>query len=195
MWINSILRTHKTTELKLTFRSLEIHLFCSFSLDTPLYQNEGCFSTKTETDGVYLGIFPPNTFSTVDQCSQIARRQDFTEFALFEGGLCRGGHDFQEIYSDQGTSLSCSNGVGGKDSVALYTVTKSGRVELQYKLPHLIGWLIDAEAQRFSENKQLAQRPRIIFQPRALSSNIPESQKVAYLFHDPPFNFTRSLSR
>ncbi|KAL9986134.1 hypothetical protein ACROYT_G000222 [Oculina patagonica] len=95
--------------------------------DTPLYQNEGCFSTKTETDGVYLGIFPPNTFSTVDQCAQIARRQDFTEFALFEGGLCRGGHDFQEIYSDQGTSLSCSNGVGGKDSVALYTVTKSGR--------------------------------------------------------------------
>lgn len=58
------------------------------------------------------------------------------EFALFDGGLCRGGHDLQEIYGDHGTTLSCSNGVGGKDSVALYSLTKTGTVESRYNQPH-----------------------------------------------------------
>jgi len=96
--------------------------------DSPLYQKEGCFSVKTAKTGVYLGTFSRNSFSTVDQCAQAARKQDFTEFALFEGGLCKGGHDLQEEYNDQGSSLGlCKNDVGGKDLVVLYSLKQTGR--------------------------------------------------------------------
>ena len=93
-----------------------------------MYQKEGCFSTKTAKTGVSLGIFSANSYSTVDQCARAAGKQDFTEFALFEGGLCEGGHDLQEEYDDQGTSLGlCKNDLGGKDVVVLYSLKKTGR--------------------------------------------------------------------
>ena len=93
-----------------------------------MYQKEGCFSAKTAKTGVYLGTFSPNSFSTVDQCAQAARKQDFTEFALFEGGLCKGGHDLQEEYNDKESSLHlCKNDVGGKDLVVLYSLKQTGR--------------------------------------------------------------------
>jgi len=94
-----------------------------------LYQKEGCFSAKTAKTGVYLGTFSSNSYSAVDQCAQAARKQDFTEFALFEGGLCKGGHDLNEEYNDQEASLGlCKNDVGGKDFVVLYSLkqTESG---------------------------------------------------------------------
>ena len=63
----------------------------------------------------------------VEQCAQVARRQGFTEFALFEGGLCKGGHDLKEEYNDQGASLGpCKNHVGGKDFVVLYSLKQTG---------------------------------------------------------------------
>lgn len=63
----------------------------------------------------------------MDQCAEKAWKQDFREFALFEGGLCEGGHDIQEEYNDQETSRSCKNGVGGKDSVVLYSLKQTGK--------------------------------------------------------------------
>ena len=62
----------------------------------------------------------------MDHCAQVAQREDFTESALFEGGVCIGGHDLQEVYYEEGTSLSCKNGVGGEDSVALYSLKLRG---------------------------------------------------------------------
>lgn len=109
-----------------TLRSLKVIIFHSVSLDTPWYQYEGCFTRATTKVGVYLGTFPPISYSTVDQCAQVAQRQDFTESALFEGGVCIAGHDLQEVYNEQGTALSCKNGVGGKDSVALYSLMLRG---------------------------------------------------------------------
>ena len=93
-----------------------------------MYQKEGCFSAKTAKTGVYLGTYSSNSYSMVEQCAQAARRQDFTEFALFEGGLCKGGHDLQEEYNDQGASLGlCKSHVGGKDFVVLYSLKQTGR--------------------------------------------------------------------
>ena len=56
------------------------------------------------------------------------------------------------------------------------------------------------KAERLSENEQLAEKRsfegnceilRTIFQPRALSSDIPASRKGVYLFYNPPNNFSR----
>ncbi len=61
-----------------------------------------------------------------------------------------------------------------------------------------------AEAERLSKNEQLAEKRsfegnceilRTFFQPRALSSNIPASQKGVYLFYNPPINFYNVLYR
>ena len=109
-------------------QSININFFSYFLLDSPLYQKEGCFSAKTAKTGVYLGTYSSNSYSMVEQCAQAAKGQDFTEFALFEGGLCKGGHDLQEEYNDQGASLGlCKSHVGGKDFVVLYSLKQTGR--------------------------------------------------------------------
>ncbi|XP_058963489.2 polyunsaturated fatty acid 5-lipoxygenase-like [Pocillopora verrucosa] len=86
-----------------------------------LFQSEGCYGAKSIQDaGVNLGRF---SSSDIGECAELALKKGFAEFGLLHGGLCKGGDNLQGKVSE--TSVTCRDGVGGEDSVELYSLKPS----------------------------------------------------------------------